>query len=343
MSNFDTSRGSRMTRRGMLVGAGAAVVGGLGACWVRDGDERGRRAEVFIAKAGSYDQDLTVLLREALGELGIGRSWAARQSILLKPNLVEPCRDAPQITTHSAVVRAAVEVFRSWDASEVIVAEGPGHCRDIDYVLEESCFDRMLAETRVEFVDLNHDDVDLAKNRLGLTRLDRLYLPSTLRRVDRVVSLPKLKTHHWTGVTLSLKNLFGIMPGRIYGWPKNVFHREGIGRSILDVAATVAPDLTIIDGIVGMEGDGPIMGSPKKLGALIVGTDLVAADATATRLMGFDPVRVEYLREASGRLGPILEKHIAQRGEPLASSSRPFALLDHPAFPKIRARKLAIS
>ena len=84
-----------------------------------------------------------------------------------------------------------------------------------------------------------------------------------LKRADLVVSLPKLKTHHWAGVTLAMKNLFGVMPGVAYGWPKNVLHHAGIPGSILDINAAVKPALAIVDGIVGMEGDGPIMGTPK--------------------------------------------------------------------------------
>ena len=114
-------------------------------------------------------------------------------------------------------------------------------------------------------------------------------MPASLKRADLIVSLPKLKTHHWAGVTLSLKNLFGVMPGIVYGWPKNVLHYAGIGQSILDIAAAVRPHLAIVDGIVGMEGDGPIMGTPRRLGVLVMGTNLPAVDATCARLMRIDP------------------------------------------------------
>ena len=83
---------------------------------------------------------------------------------------------------------------------------------------------------------------------------------------DSIVSLPKLKTHHWAGMTCSLKNLFGVVPGAIYGWPKNVLHFRGIDNSILDIAPTDPPQLAIVDAIVGMEGDGPIMGRAKPVG-----------------------------------------------------------------------------
>ena len=91
-------------------------------------------------------------------------------------------------------------------------------------------------------------------------------MPRILRETEVVVSMPKLKTHHWVGVTMSLKNCFGCMPGRVYGWPKDVFHVRGIPESILDISAAVRPSLAIVDGIVGMQGDGPIMGDPVQLG-----------------------------------------------------------------------------
>jgi uncharacterized protein (DUF362 family) len=129
-----------------------------------------------------------------------------------------------------------------------------------------------------------------------------------------------------------MKNLFGVMPGICYGWPKNVLHHQGIGQSILDINAAMAPHLAIVDGIVGMEGDGPIMGTPRLLGALIVGTNLPAVDATAARLMGIDPARIPYLAVASGRLGPVAERRIRQRGETIRPIAQRFALLDAPSL-----------
>ena len=126
---------------------------------------------------------------------------------------------------------------------------------------------RCSTRTGIEFVDLNHDDVDpVAQPAAVHAGWTALPCPATLRRADLIVSLPKLKTHHWAGVTLSMKNLFGVMPGVCYGWPKNVLHHAGIPQSILDINAAVRPHLAIVDGIVGMEGDGPIMGTPAAAG-----------------------------------------------------------------------------
>jgi uncharacterized protein (DUF362 family) len=325
-----------MKRRTFLVGMGGAAAAGLAANLVRDLDESSLRASVVIAKAPSYGSDLEAIIRSGLRELGVGPAGIGGKSVLLKPNLVEPCGEAPQINTHPAIVRATAEVFRGWGARDVFVAEGPGHCRDAQLVLEQSGLGVMLAASQLDFVDLNHDDVVLVPNRMKQTSLPHLALPSTLKRADLVVSLPKLKTHHWAGVTLSMKNLFGVMPGIFYGWPKNVLHHAGICASIVDITAAVRPHLAIVDGIIGMEGDGPIMGKPKHAGVIVMGTNLPAVDATCTRLMGLDPWRIEYLRAASGRLGPIAEGHIEQRGEAIAGLAQRFQLLDHPSMAALR-------
>jgi uncharacterized protein (DUF362 family) len=325
-----------MRRRSFLTAAGAAAAAGLALETAREHDEAALRADVFVARAASYTEDLELILRNGLKELGLGPAAIKGKTVLLKPNLVEPTRTDPQINTHPMVVRAAAEVFRRWQAREVIVAEGQGHCRDSLYVLDQSGLAPVLAESRLEFIDLNHDDVLSVPNALGCTRLRELMLPVTLLRSDLIVSMAKMKTHHWAGVTLALKNLFGVMPGVCYGWPKNVFHHAGIPQSILDIAAAVRPHLAIVDGIIGMEGDGPIMGTPKSSGVLVMGTNLTAVDATCSRLMGINPGRVAYLAGASGRLGPIAEAHITQRGEAIAPLIQPYQLLNHPSLAGLR-------
>ncbi len=298
--------------------------------------EHMQRATTFISRACAYDASLTQHIRDGLRELGWGRERVRNKSVMLKPNLVEPTLEAPHVNTHPAVVRAVAEVFRSWDVREVFVAEGQGHIRDGWLVLEQSGLEPVLKEAELPFVDLNHDDVYAASNLLGMTTLKELYLPTTLRRADLIVSLPKMKTHHWAGVTLSMKNLFGVMPGICYGWPKNVLHHRGIERSILDITATVRPHLAVVDGIVGMEGDGPIMGTPRRANLLVMGTNLPAVDATCARLMGFSPQRIPFLQASSGRLGPIADRHIEQRGEPIAECVARFRLEDDPYFRRFR-------
>ncbi len=270
------------------------------------------------------------MIGDGLGTLGISRRDIRGKRILLKPNLVETAEGETHINTNPMVLVAAAEAFRRLDAAEVIVAEAQGHRRDSLLVLDESGTGPALKEAGLRFVDLNHDEFTAVANSGDWTDLDTLYLPKTVTTADWVVSVPKLKTHHWVGVTCAMKNLFGVMPGVVYGWPKNVLHYAGIPESILDINATVKPSLAIVDGIVGMEGDGPIMGTPKDVGCLVMGRNLPAVDATCVRLMDLNIYGVRYLTEASGRLGPIHEWNISQRGEPIAALQTPFELIDMP-------------
>ena len=160
-----------MTRRKLLTGLGASVAAGLGAQQACDWDEWSNRARVFIASASSYEADLKSIIGAGLEELGIATSWVRRKSVLLKPNLVEASGDVPQINTHPAVVRATAEVFRSWGAREVLVAEGPGHCRDGQLVVDESGMGAMLRESKLDFVDLNYDEIVFVPNRQRMTSL----------------------------------------------------------------------------------------------------------------------------------------------------------------------------
>ena len=191
------------------------------------------------------------------------------RSVLLKPNLVEYAAGS-SINTDPRLVVAAANTLRRLGASSVVVAEGPGHRRDTEAVLLASGMHEALADARIPFVDLNDAPLVRTPLRTSYTGLRELWVPRVLRETEVVVSMPKLKTHHWVGVTLSLKNCFGCMPGRVYGWPKNVFHVRGIPESILDIVAAVRPSLAIVDGIVGMEGDGPIMGDPVASGVVVV-------------------------------------------------------------------------
>lgn len=142
-----------------------------------------------------------------------------------------------------------------------------------------------------------------------------------------------MKTHHWAGATLSLKNLFGVVPGALYGWPKNHLHQVGISRMAAELYRLFPRSFAIVDGIVGMEGNGPVQGRPRPCGVLVMGSDLAAVDATACRIMGIDPARIDYLRLAAAR-GHVAEGQIEQRGETVASVRTPFALI--PEFQHVR-------
>lgn len=285
-------------------------------------------AQVHIAPVTSYSADIVdVLVRQY--EHFRAEVPLRGKRVVLKPNLVEYHRDKV-INTNPIVVAAVIELCQREGAAEVIVGEGPGHWRNVEYLVAASGLGEVLRTYKVPFIDLNHDEPVKRANRGRFTGMEHIYLSQTIASADVVISLPKLKVHHWAGVTLSLKNLFGTVPGICYGWPKNELHWRGIDNSIVDIAATRTPDLAIVDGIIGMEGDGPLNGTPVESGVIVMGRDLVAVDATCTRLMQLNPDRVAYLRMASARkIGRMNEEGIEQLGETIAGRKKPYDVVDH--------------
>jgi len=292
------------TRRKVL----AAAAGLAGGAVAMAGGARLKRwldqpaAHVAIYRA-TYDSDLVDLFVRGLREFPAALARARGGRVVLKPNLVEAAPGRP-INTDPRVVAALVEAFRHHGAAEVLVAEGPGHHRDTELILEMT----------------------------GLAEL-LLRLPRTVVDCDLFVSVAKMKTHHWVGATLTMKNLFGTVPGAIYGWPKNPLHHAGLDQSILDLWAATRPGLGVVDGIVGMQGDGPILGASKDAGVVVMGDQLPAVDATAARVMGLRPERLRYLEIAARLGGTVAEGRIRQVGEGV--SPDPFDLL--PEFDHLRA------
>jgi len=322
-----TPEASTLSRRDFLkaslVGGGLAI---SGFSLLRYLNGPRLTAHTFIGKARDYQTNLATLILQGLRELDITETIIKGRQILLKPNLVEPHKSTAHINTHPLIVRGAIEAFFHLGARSVVVAEGPGHRHDTLLVLEDSGLADVLYEDRIPFQDLNTMTGIPMKNLGQYTDLETLMFPRLMKEVDWIVSLAKMKTHHWVGATLSMKNLFGVMPGMYYGWPKNVLHHEGISESILDINATLKPHLAIIDGIIGMEGDGPIMGDPVQSGVVVMGKNFPAVDATCCRIMGIDPYRIPYLKKADQWLGPIHSTFIEQRGEPWQAVQHPFAL-----------------
>ncbi len=255
-----------------------------------------------------------VLIRDGLALKG--------KNVLLKPNFVEAHPERP-INTNPAVIASVAHACLGLGAAQVTVGEASGHRRDPWFSVHNPSL-RAVLDKKVRRLDLNHVDVIAVPNRGGLTGLPDFYVAKPVADADILISLPKMKTHHWVGVTLSLKNLFGILPGVIYGWPKNLLHYRGIERSILDLVRTIRVHYSIIDGVVGMEGDGPIMGRAKPVGTLIMSPFPLAADATAARMMGFDPLKVRYLAEAGQFVRGLRLQDVIFRGERPARFAAPF-------------------
>jgi uncharacterized protein (DUF362 family) len=262
-------------------------------------DLRPKHSRISILNADHYSDKLDELIYEGLR---LFKLKVRRKSVLLKPNIVEYIPGRP-VNTDPQLIGAAAEAFLRLGAASVAVAEGPGHHRDTDLLVHETGLADQLLQRKISFVDLNRDELVKTKLQANYSGLGHLWLPRTILGSDFMVSMPKVKTHHWTGVTLSMKNMFGVVPGSRYGWPKNVLHWAGIHESILDICATVRPDFVIADAIIGMEGDGPLNGAAKRMNSILLSDDPVAADFMLGRLLGYEPNDVKHLCEAARFIG----------------------------------------
>ena len=324
----------KVNRRSMLVAATAAGAGVFGLGLIRNA--LSVKSPVFLAAGQKYDGRLVGTIREGLIACGLQPELLRGKRVLLKPNMVEPRREIRHMTTHPAVVRAVAEVFQRWEA-HVTVGEAPGHVRDTEMALVESGIGEALDDDRLDFADLNYEEVGWVKNGGRRSKLEGFHFPRSVLEADLIVSLPKLKTHHWVGMTASMKNLYGTLPGIKYGWPKNVLHYAGIPETVADINASLPKTLAVIDGIECMEGDGPIMGTPKQLGLIAISLQPAAVDATCARIMGLDPSRMKYLHLATKTSGEILDRRIEQRGERWQPLATPFQMLDVPHLRELRA------
>jgi len=300
----------------------------------------GAQSPVALTACPTY-QDARASLEDAWNLLG-GQAPALRdRAVVVKPNLVDVLPDRVA-HTHAAVIEAVVALCQAHGARRVVVAEGSSFQRDAEALVEASGLGDALRRRDVAFVDLNTDEIVDTPLPGHYTQLGHLWLPRTIVEADLVISVPKMKCHHWSGVSLSMKNLVGVVPGCKYGWPKNIVHLQDVGLVILDLYEAVHPGLAVVDGVIGMEGDGPLMGTARPTGVLVVGLDGVAVDAVSARVMGFDPAQNPYLYLADWvGLGTIEERRIALRGlaiEAVRQHYAPPPAVGRPSIPAIARR-----
>jgi len=208
-----------MNRRDWLVASAAVAGSALTAQLQRrkySRDFRPSRSRVAVLTADQYSDKLDRLIYDGIRLFSLN---VRGKSVLLKPNLVEYIPGRP-VNTDPQLIGAAAEGFLRLGAASVTVAEGPGHHRDTELLVHDTGLADQLLHRKIQFVDLNRDDLVKTKLQANYSGLGHLWLPRTVLAADFIVSMPKVKTHHWTGVTLSMKNMFGIVPGSRYGWPR---------------------------------------------------------------------------------------------------------------------------
>ncbi len=255
-------------------------------------------SEVYLRKIKFINQ-FAGWLREL--PLGIPRD----RPVVLKPNLVYPIGWNSGVVSDVRLVRMLIVYLKELGVRSITMAEGPGLGVDPAEAFAQSGFAALGREMGVPLIDLNQARRYSAKWYDGELQLPEIF------RDAYYINLPKLKTHLNTLVTLGLKNQKGLLAHA----DKKRFHRNGLHRPVAELLSVIRPDLTILDGFLALEGDGPLAGGKKvRLGTIVVGTDPVAVDSIGCRLMGMTPLEVEHLKlAASMGLGSLEPEVIGDR------------------------------
>ncbi len=234
------------------------------------------------------------------------------KSVLIKPNAARLASPGDGVTTHPKVVAAIIDHLKEKGVSRIAIGESCIFGVDAGEAFRATGMKEASEEKKVELLDLDQGDpmeIPVPKGKV----IGKIKVPAVLKKFDFIISVPVMKTHMHTQVTLSIKNMKGLLWRR----EKARFHQLRYGKKItkgdkeLDIAisemaSVLFPHLAIIDGTVGMEGMGPAYGRGKRMGVVLIGRNALSTDAVAARLMGLSPEAIPHLRlTAEKGLGEI--------------------------------------
>ena len=280
-------------------------------------------------------------MRKAVEYLGGANALGFGEGkILLKPNLTLDVAKKKRACTNPEVIAALIDLVREAGGEPFVGESSMVGCNTLS-AYEKSGLKEICEEKNVTFIDFNSCETVHIKLPEGIF-IKEIVVPKDIFSFSKIVSVPVLKTHLLTGVTLGLKNMKGMQCGN----EKIKLHSAGIKElhtGIVDINTdfngqikSIRPDLVVIDGSYGQEGEGPIGGDVVKMDVIIAGTDAVATDATACRVMGIDPYDIDHIKMAWERgLGEIDEGKIEILGENIEDVARKFSYPYH-GISKIR-------
>jgi len=248
-----------------------------------------------VVKCDSYDERE---VRAKLDQLvNLGDFVRAGDRVMVKPNLLGAYPIERAVTTHPSVVTAVVEGIQALGAS-VIIADSPQGLFNTAHLRKVYEVTGMQDVADLTGCDLNYDtSSEVIAGRPG--PIGKLRVQSALKHVDKVVNVCKVKCHVMAKLTCATKNLYGYVPGLSKAKHHLQMDMGKWANVLLELEDYKRPAVTIVDGIVGMEGDGPVGGDPKKLGVLIAGTNVFEIDHSVCRMIGLDPDEILYLRRAA--------------------------------------------
>jgi len=239
-------------------------------------------------------------IREAIDLLGgIGRFVSPGERILLKPNLLSPASPDKAITTHPAVVRAVIELVRE-AGGRPFIGDSPG-IATLARAAEVAGIREVAGQAGVELLEFDlPQEVKVPPH----FRFKRIEVAKAALEADGIINLPKLKTHSQMTLTLSVKNLFGCIPRRRKAqWHFQAgLNRERFAEMLLEIYLVMKPRLSILDGILGMEGDGPgSSGKPRWMGLLAASEDGLGLDMAIAHLLAIPFLSIPTIKAAQER------------------------------------------
>ncbi len=226
---------------------------------------------------------------EALDHLSLSDAFKDWERVLIKVNFITTKDWRTGATTDPIIVEGLVNRLRAL-GKEVVIVESDAQMTNADKAWVASGMKEMASRLDVPFVNMRHVEKVEIPVRDG--RVLKKIKVAKIATESGIVSAAKLKTHTSTMVTLGMKNMFGMLTTKF----KAAYHLRGMNKVVHDIANTLPPQLTVIDGFIAMEGRGPVYGTPVKMDTVIASTDVVAADAVASRIMGFNPEQVDHIR-----------------------------------------------
>ncbi len=252
------------------------------------------------------------------------------RKVLIKPNAARLASPGEGVTTHPLVVEATIDHLKKQGVSDIVIGESCIFGVNAQEAFRMTGMGEVSERRGARLIDL--DQIDPIRIRIPEGKLlKEIKVPAILKDFDFIISIPVMKTHMHTQVTLSIKNMKGLLwrreKARLHQLKYNKITKnyKALDVAISEMASVLFPHLSIIDGTVGMEGMGPAYGKQKKMGIVLAGNNSLSTDAVATQLMGFDPEEVPHLKlSAKKGLGEIQLKKISIQPEDYLKWEAPF-------------------
>ena len=249
------------------------------------------KSKVSITQCKNYEPGaLYKAVKKSIDLIGGIEAFVKKgQKVLLKPNLLKEAKPEEAVTTHPEFIRAVIRLVKE-QTDNIFIGDSPGGTVKAQAVYEFCGIEKVAREEKVRLVQFNK-----------IVKKDNIPFAEIIDEVDVLISLPKFKTHNLALITAAVKNVFGLIPGlykvRAHKLAPNFI---SFAREIARIYSLTRPDLSIVDAVVSMEGDGPAGGDPYELGVIVASRDAVSIDAVLSKIVGLDPLSVPSTKAAAG-------------------------------------------